>query len=63
MHGSGYETHSLGPAQIVHSWGDLESNVLRSEAVGRRLALCNMDWDRVSAQDLFGKMLCSCNVC
>eukprot|EP00731_Ephydatia_muelleri_P015410 Em0008g1130a len=38
---------------IVHSWGDLERDVLRSEAVGRRLALCSMDWDRVSAQDLF----------
>ncbi|KAK0404367.1 hypothetical protein QR680_017425 [Steinernema hermaphroditum] len=32
---------------------DLDKNVERVEWASRRLAICNMDWDRVSADDLF----------
>ncbi|XP_065835027.1 ESF1 homolog isoform X2 [Oscarella lobularis] len=38
---------------VLHSWGELDTNVDVGDEVTRRLAVCNMDWDRVTATDLF----------
>lgn len=34
-------------------WGELDHDAETTEEATRRLAVCNMDWDRVTAQDLF----------
>ncbi|XP_065052501.1 ESF1 homolog [Rhopilema esculentum] len=41
--------------QVVdHDWGELDKDATRKEnAVTSRLAACNLDWDRVTAKDLF----------
>lgn len=40
-------------AGMVHPWGELSSGAAEAEQITHRLAICNMDWDRVSAQDLY----------
>lgn len=37
---------------IEHPWGELDKDAEETEEVTRRLAVCNMDWDRVTAKDL-----------
>ncbi|XP_061686012.1 ESF1 homolog [Syngnathoides biaculeatus] len=39
-------------AEIQHDWGELCKDAARSEQVWRRLAVCNVDWDRLKAKDL-----------
>jgi len=34
-------------------WGEMDHDAERTEDVSRRLAVCNLDWDRVGAQDIF----------
>lgn len=34
-------------------WGELDHDAESTEEVSRRLAVCNMDWDRVEAEDIF----------
>lgn len=34
-------------------WGELDHDSERTTEATKRLAVCNMDWDRVQAQDLF----------
>ena len=42
--------------QIEHDWGNLDGDAKRKEdAETNRLAVCNLDWDRVTANDIFGK--------
>lgn len=37
---------------IEHKWGELDGDAEETEEVTRRLAACNMDWDRIRALDL-----------
>ncbi|XP_016976914.1 pre-rRNA-processing protein esf1 [Drosophila rhopaloa] len=38
--------------QIDHVWGELDNDAESTEESSRRLAVCNMDWDRIRAEDL-----------
>lgn len=39
----------------MHGWGTLDEDAKRIEnAETSRLAVCNCDWDKISASDLFG---------
>ena len=43
----------------MHGWGNLDEDAKRIEnAETARLAVCNIDWDRITANDLLGKNLC-----
>ena len=42
---------------MIHGWGEMarDGRVPHSEDTSHRLAVCNMDWDRLSANDVFGE--------
>lgn len=42
---------------IEHVWGELDNDAPSTEDSTRRLAACNMDWDRIRASDIM--VLCS----
>lgn len=42
---------------IEHVWGELDNDAPRTEDSTRRLAACNMDWDRMRAPDIM--VLCN----
>ncbi|EDW00366.1 ESF1 homolog [Drosophila grimshawi] len=47
------EDGEAGPElQIDHVWGELDIDAECTEESTRRLAVCNMDWDRIRAEDL-----------
>lgn len=37
--------------EVDHHWQELDADAQRSENITRRLAVCNMDWDRLRADD------------
>lgn len=37
---------------MEHCWGELDKDADNVEEATSRLALCNMDWDRIQAADL-----------
>ena len=45
--------HTPTHSQIEHEWGEVKVDY--GEGTSNRLAACNMDWDRLSAQDLYSK--------
>ena len=34
-------------------WGEMDADAPKTEEATCRLAVCNMDWDRVGAEDIF----------
>jgi hypothetical protein len=40
-------------AETFDKWGELDADAEQTEEPTRRLAVCNMDWDRVGAEDIF----------
>ena len=39
--------------EYFDKWGELDAEAERTEEATERLALCNMDWDRVGAPDIY----------
>ncbi len=40
--------------QVLEAWHNEQEHVPLTEDSSHRLAVCNMDWDRIEAKDIFG---------
>ncbi|XP_044310324.1 ESF1 homolog isoform X2 [Varanus komodoensis] len=38
--------------EVIHEWGELAKDAPREDKITHRLAVCNMNWDRLKAKDL-----------
>lgn len=39
--------------EFDHRWGETDENVEEVQDATHRLAVCNMDWDRMKARDIY----------
>lgn len=39
--------------EFDHHWGETDENVGEVQDATHRLAVCNMDWDRMKARDIY----------
>ncbi len=44
---------------VIHNWGGGDTTVETSDTISNTIAFCNMDWDKVNAQDIYGQLLAS----
>ncbi|XP_075719203.1 ESF1 homolog [Rhinoderma darwinii] len=51
--GDEFEAHlPAKEIEIEHSWREMDKDAPRGDEITKRLAVCNMDWDRLTAKDL-----------
>ncbi|CAL7943060.1 unnamed protein product [Xylocopa violacea] len=46
------ESSENSDVEIEHNWGELDKEAETTDEITHRLAVCNMDWDRIRALDL-----------
>ena len=39
--------------ELEHKWNEWDKDVPKTDSATKRLAVCNLDWDRINANDLF----------
>lgn len=55
---SSSDEEEVGPGLIIdHVWGELDRDAPLTEESSKRLAVCNMDWDKIRAEDIM--VLCN----
>uniref|UniRef100_T1J9K3 Thioredoxin domain-containing protein n=1 Tax=Strigamia maritima TaxID=126957 RepID=T1J9K3_STRMM len=55
--GSTTESEDEHDEEVEHAWGELDTDATETSEITRRLAVCNMDWDRIKASDIY--VLCN----
>ncbi|XP_076380947.1 ESF1 homolog isoform X2 [Megalopta genalis] len=46
------DSEEVSDEEIEHNWGELDKEADTTDEITHRLAVCNMDWDRIRAIDL-----------
>ncbi|XP_067900417.1 ESF1 homolog [Heterodontus francisci] len=47
-----FDDLSTKDPEIEHNWGELAKDAPRGDTITQRLAVCNVDWDKIKANDL-----------